>query len=220
MTYGRNVASVHGGRHVRNHPRAAVGQQLDYAFAFDIDGVLMLGKNPIPAAQRALKILHHRKIPYILLTNGGGKLERERTAELSDKLRVPVRLPLSLLSVLLFASFVFGTDLWCQIDVSQLIQSHTPYKHFSHQFQNVVIFSKNDTKCRQVAEHYGFKNVWTPTDINANFPDLWPFRSDHPQEFKKIHPSTPIDAVLVFNDPAYALIDRELTIVIGAEIPK
>ena len=78
---------------MRNHPRAAVGQQLDYAFAFDIDGVLMLGKNPIPAAQKALKILQHRKIPYILLTNGGGKLERERTAELSDKLRVPVRLP-------------------------------------------------------------------------------------------------------------------------------
>jgi len=54
-----------------------------------------------------------------------------------------------------------------------------------------------------VAEHYGFKNIWTPTDINANFPDLWPFRTDHPEEFKQIEPDTQVDAVLVFNDPAY-----------------
>lgn len=58
-------------------------------------------------------------------------------------------------------------------------------------------------KCRDVAERYGFKNVWTPTDVNANFPSLWPFRNDHPAEFKKLTPETKIDAALVFNDPAY-----------------
>jgi ribonucleotide monophosphatase NagD (HAD superfamily) len=63
---------------------------LDYAFAFDIDGVLMLGSNAIPAGARALKILHERKIPFILLTNGGGKLEPDRVAELSHHLGVNV----------------------------------------------------------------------------------------------------------------------------------
>jgi len=68
----------------------------------------------------------------------------------------------------------------------------------------VVIFSKDDEKCRSVAETYGFKNVWTATDVNANFPHLWPFRHDHPKEFKELDPDTQIDAALVFNDPAYS----------------
>ena len=63
---------------------------MDYAFAFDIDGVLMLGSNAIPAGARALKLLQEKKIPYILLTNGGGKWEPDRVAELSDRLGVNV----------------------------------------------------------------------------------------------------------------------------------
>jgi ribonucleotide monophosphatase NagD (HAD superfamily) len=87
--------------------------------------------------------------------------------------------------------------------VDQFIQSHTPYQHFSDQYPNVVIFSKDEGKCRTVAERYGFQNVWTATDVNANFPDLWPFRNDHPEDFKKLAPDQRIDAALVFNDPAY-----------------
>jgi hypothetical protein len=67
----------------------------------------------------------------------------------------------------------------------------------------VVIFSKDDVKCRDVALRYGFKNVWTATDVNANFPSIWPFRHDHPKDFKKLTPDQKIDAALVFNDPAY-----------------
>jgi len=89
-----------------------------------------------------------------------------------------------------------------QISVNQFIQSHTPYQHFSDQYPNVLIFSKDDQKCRQVAERYGFKNVFTPTDINANFPDIWPFRNDHPAEFRKMDQNQRIDAAMVFNDPA------------------
>lgn len=89
--------------------------------------------------------------------------------------------------------------------MNQFIQSHTPYQHFSDQYPNVVIFSKDEVKCRNVAERYGFQNVWTATDVNANFPDLWPFRNDHPEDFKKLAPDQPIDAALVFNDPAYFL---------------
>ena len=50
----------------------------------------MLGSNAIPAGARALKVLEERKIPYILLTNGGGKWEPDRVAELSDRLGVNV----------------------------------------------------------------------------------------------------------------------------------
>lgn len=64
--------------------------KLDYALAFDIDGVLMLGSDAIPAGAKALQLLEKRKIPYILLTNGGGKWEHDRVAELSDRLGVNV----------------------------------------------------------------------------------------------------------------------------------
>lgn len=69
---------------------ATLTPKLDYAFAFDIDGVLMLGKNPIPAAARALKRLVDRRVPFILLTNGGGKFETDRVNELSERLGVNV----------------------------------------------------------------------------------------------------------------------------------
>ena len=74
---------------------------LDYAFAFDIDGVLMLGSNAIPAGARALKRLHEKMIPYILLTNGGGKYECDRVADLSNRLGVNVATPQDSLSSLL-----------------------------------------------------------------------------------------------------------------------
>lgn len=50
----------------------------------------MLGSNAIPAGARALRRLQEKKIPYILLTNGGGKWEHDRVAELSDRLGVNV----------------------------------------------------------------------------------------------------------------------------------
>jgi ribonucleotide monophosphatase NagD (HAD superfamily) len=86
LTPSNSFLSVHHGK--RQVPN--VNPTIDYAFAFDIDGVLMLGSNALPAGVRALKLLHQRKIPYILLTNGGGKWEPDRAAELSDRLGVTV----------------------------------------------------------------------------------------------------------------------------------
>jgi len=87
LTNRDTFRSVHRGKH--NVP--IVNPVLDYAFAFDIDGVLMLGSNAIPAGTKALKLLNEKKIPYILLTNGGGKWEHDRVAELSDRLGVNVK---------------------------------------------------------------------------------------------------------------------------------
>lgn len=67
--------------------------EVPYAFAFDIDGVLLRGGTPIPAAIEAMAILNGKnerklKIPYIFITNGGGKLEDARCKELAEKLEV------------------------------------------------------------------------------------------------------------------------------------
>ncbi|KAI7570057.1 hypothetical protein KC343_g22976, partial [Hortaea werneckii] len=50
----------------------------DFAFAFDIDGVLLRSSTPLPNAAATLKSLQAANIPFILLTNGGGKSETER----------------------------------------------------------------------------------------------------------------------------------------------
>lgn len=49
-----------------------------YAYAFDIDGVLIRGGKVIPEAIEAMKMLNGEneygiKVPYIFVTNGGGK---------------------------------------------------------------------------------------------------------------------------------------------------
>lgn len=66
-----------------------------YAFAFDIDGVLVRGGKPIPQAVEALKVLNGQneygvKVPYIFVTNGGGKTEQERCLDLSRQLELEV----------------------------------------------------------------------------------------------------------------------------------
>lgn len=81
--------------------------EVPYAFAFDIDGVLLRGGTPIPEAIEAMAVLNGKnernlKIPYIFITNGGGKLEDARCKELAEKLEV-------------------------ECSVAQFIQSHTPF---------------------------------------------------------------------------------------------
>lgn len=86
-----------------------------FAFAFDIDGVLVRGGKPIPEAIEAMKVLNGEneygmKVyvgfnfqkspilphflnyfrPYIFLTNGGGKTEVERCLDLSRQLDIEV----------------------------------------------------------------------------------------------------------------------------------
>ena len=74
----------------------------DFAFVFDIDGFLS-GKKPILQAKPALEILNSHKIPYILMTNGGGVLERRKAEEVSEI-----------------------TQLNPPISPLQIVQSHTP----------------------------------------------------------------------------------------------
>ncbi|KAI4115023.1 MAG: hypothetical protein LQ345_004299 [Seirophora villosa] len=66
-----------------------------YAFAFDIDGVLIRGGKPIPQAVEAMKVLNGQnefgvKVPYIFVTNGGGKTEQERCLDLSRQLEMEI----------------------------------------------------------------------------------------------------------------------------------
>ncbi|BFZ64636.1 hypothetical protein YB2330_005786 [Saitoella coloradoensis] len=164
-----------------------------YAFAFDIDGVLLKGSDPIPRAREALKLLETKRIPYMLLTNGGGTHESDRVRYLSSKLGV-------------------------QIDERQFVQSHTPFKEMTGQFDNVLVCGGNGDTCRKVAETYGFKNVVVPGDIVKWNSSVWPwhnFRFDgadkewpKPKDF--FAPEQKIDAIFVYHDPRDWGVDSQI----------
>lgn len=82
----------------------------DFAFAFDIDGVLLRSSNNLPGAPASLGFLHNHNIPFILLTNGGGKLETERVAQLSAKFGVPLSTENFIQSHTPFQQMVTGTE--------------------------------------------------------------------------------------------------------------
>ncbi|KAF2724720.1 putative HAD superfamily hydrolase [Polychaeton citri CBS 116435] len=161
----------------------------DFAFAFDIDGVLLRSSTPLPRAREALTYLQQHQIPFILLTNGGGKSEEERVEELSQKLDVP-------------------------LDTSMFVQSHTPFAQMKELHDKTIMVAGGDfDKCQQVAQGYGFKSVVTPGDIAMAYPQIWPFAkvlTPYYQQFAKplpkpIIPGNPadslrIDAIFVYND--------------------
>ncbi|CCF59455.1 hypothetical protein KAFR_0H00460 [Kazachstania africana CBS 2517] len=149
-------------------------------FVFDIDGVLLRGKNPIPSASKALSLLNDIKIPYILLTNGGGKLETERAKALSRTLNV-------------------------EISPLQIVQCHTPFKTLANKFDRVL--AVGTPSVREVAEAYGFKDVVHQYDIVRYNKNITPFsalsREQLMQYSKEISnlDTKRFDAILVFNDP-------------------
>ncbi|KAI0344295.1 HAD-superfamily hydrolase [Trametopsis cervina] len=168
------------------------------AFVFDIDGVLIQGSKVLPQAQRALKILDganpfNVKIPYVLLTNGGGVSEEERCKRLTERLGVP-------------------------IGPSQYVQAHTVLKSVVHKYADepvLVLGGRNDV-VRKVAEGYGFKHVYTTLDVKAWNSAIWPFHDLTEAELASVKPvdfsSTPIRAVLVFHDPRNWALDTQVTL--------
>jgi HAD superfamily hydrolase (TIGR01456 family) len=154
------------------------------AFAFDIDGVLVHGDRLIPEGKKALEILNGDnelgiKIPHIFLTNGSGKIEKDRCQQLEQILGNPV-----------------STD--------QFIQSHTPMSALSEYYSTVLVVGGEGYRCREVAEQYGFRNIVVPNDIVAWDPTIAPYRvftdeeraTSRPRDFTKIC----IEAIMVFSD--------------------
>lgn len=155
-----------------------------YAFAFDIDGVLIRGGKPIPAAVEAMKMLNGEnpygiKVPYIFVTNGGGKTEEERCIDLSKQLEL-------------------------EVSPGQFICGHTPMREMAERYHTVLVVGGEGEKCREVAEGYGFKDVVTPGDIIKAKQDVTPFRKLTEEEWKNSRDrdlsKTKIEAIFVFAD--------------------
>ncbi|KAI0633736.1 HAD hydrolase [Trametes polyzona] len=156
-------------------------------FTFDIDGVLLRGPHTIPAARRALDMLNGAnpmgvKIPFILLTNGGGVGEEVRRRKLSAQLGV-------------------------ELASNQILQAHTILKSVAHKYADkpVLVLGGRNDDVRKVAEEYGFRHAYTTLDVLAWKPEVWPFHDLTPEERQSARPvdfsKTPISAIFVFHDP-------------------
>ncbi|KAK7680500.1 hypothetical protein QCA50_016499 [Cerrena zonata] len=118
-------------------------------------------------------------VPSIFVTNGGGKPESARSKLLSEQLNTT-------------------------ITPEQIIQGHTPMKDLVGVYKNVLVVGGVGNVCRNVAESYGFQNVYTPLDVMKWNPAVSPYHDLTEEEetctkdvdFSKIS----IDAVLVFAD--------------------
>jgi HAD superfamily hydrolase (TIGR01456 family) len=176
-----------------------------------IDGVLLHVSKPIPGATETLRFLQEHNIPFILLTNGGGRHESERVADLSKKLNVP-------------------------LTTSNFVQSHTPFQELVDELadKTILVTGANADKCRAIAQAYGFKNVVTPADIMAAEPRVWPFeplmeevyagttkplprpvyKGPNPvidtKTLKGKEAPLKIDAMFVFNDPRDWALDIQI----------
>ncbi|KAK1990976.1 HAD-superfamily subfamily IIA hydrolase [Colletotrichum falcatum] len=186
------------------------GEAPSFAFAFDIDGVLLHVAKPIPGAAEALRYLNDNNIPFILLTNGGGRPEAVRVRDLSEKLGV-------------------------ELSVDNFVQSHTPFQELVHGPEGlgdktIFVTGANAQKCREIARQYGFKKVVTPADIIHAQPDVFPFELLMKSVYAGTHEPLPkpiytgggrggaateaealkIDAMLVFNDPRDWAVDIQI----------
>ncbi len=174
-----------------------------------IDGVLMHVAKPIPGASETLRYLQEHDVPFILLTNGGGKHERERVADLSARLGVELSTDNFVQSHTPFQELVGGGD---------LLQSSPEHPGGPALRDRTVLVTGSDAaRAREIAEAYGFRSVVTPADILAAHPSIWPFEPLMKERYAATaRPlpsfSTKIDAIFVFNDPRDWALDIQIIV--------
>ena len=148
--------------------------------AFDIDGVLWRAPTIIPGADAALQRLDRGGVPHVFLTNGGGKTEESKAADMTE---------------------LYGYD----IRAAQICMSHTPMQGLAAQYAGrlVLVVGKDYPKLRAIAESYGFapSDVATVPDVHLRWPDIYPDCAAEDSASPDIDLDRPVAAVLCMTDP-------------------
>ncbi|NXC58670.1 HDHD5 hydrolase, partial [Aleadryas rufinucha] len=105
-----------------------------FGFLFDIDGVLVRGKTPIPAARAAFRKLVNSQgqflVPVVFVTNAGNCLRQKKADQLSHLLGVP-------------------------ISQDQVMMSHSPLRMFKRYHEKCVLVS-GQGPLLDIAQDLGF----------------------------------------------------------------
>uniref|UniRef100_H3DKQ3 Zgc:77375 n=1 Tax=Tetraodon nigroviridis TaxID=99883 RepID=H3DKQ3_TETNG len=119
-----------------------------FGLLFDIDGVLVRGRLPIPAARRAFEKLVDSQgrfvVPVVFVTNAGNCLRQTKADRLSHILGVPV---------------------------NQVIMSHSPLRMFKR-FHDKCVLVSGQGPVLEIAKNLGFRNVVSIDMLRESFPLL------------------------------------------------
>ncbi|KAJ6668401.1 hypothetical protein lerEdw1_015778 [Lerista edwardsae] len=169
------AASEESGAGVQLH------MQPTFGFLFDIDGVLVRGKTPIPAARKAFQKLLNSQgqflMPVVFVTNAGNCLRQKKADQISHVLGVP-------------------------ISQTQVIMSHSPLRMFKRYHEKCVLVS-GQGPLLDIAKQYPFENPITIDRLRETYPLL--DMVDHDRR-PKVLPSPAvelpkIEAIVLFGEP-------------------
>lgn len=162
-----------------------------FGVVFDVDGVLLRGKTPIPGAREVLEELAATNTPFAIMTNGGGYPEVEKARQIEQILGGNVSIP-----------------------TEHVCMSHTPMRELEdkHGDELVLAVGKDSDALHKVMTNYGFKHVVTVDQLHGHFPSLYPdIKVPRPLDHKGRFESQPFAAVFLLVDPIYW--GRELQII-------
>lgn len=152
-----------------------------FGLMFDIDGVIVRGKQVIPAAVEAFKKLVNKngdfRVPVIFVTNAGNNLRCKKAEQLSEVLGV-------------------------KISKEQVVMAHSPLKMFK-QFHDKRVLVSGQGPLMEIAHQLGFTDVCTVDDVRRAYPVLDVVNQKRRQEMstKIDHSFPPIEAVVLMQEP-------------------
>ncbi|KAL4640767.1 hypothetical protein GN956_G11623 [Arapaima gigas] len=162
-------------------PRHYSHSRLSFGLLFDIDGVLVRGRIPIPAAKQCFSHLVDEngkyQVPVVFVTNAGNCMRQTKAEQLSR---------------------------WLEVEVSpdQVMVSHSPLRMFT-QFHRKCVLVSGQGPVTEVAHNLGFQNVVTVDMLREAYPLLDVV--DHNRRPKDVLLPTkelpPIEAVILFGEP-------------------
>ena len=176
-----------------------------FGVVFDIDGVLLLGKKVIPGAQRAIERLKERRVPFAVLTNGGGVLEADKAAQLSALLGTNIAPEQCLLSHSPLRDGAVERALTsCLNDGATATATAAPQRPC-----RPTVLALGSLRYLEVAQDVLSKHVALVTvpDVVHAFPNIYPFTPAVPTEeavipsHRRGDPRGPFHAAVVFHDP-------------------
>lgn len=155
--------------------------QGSFGLLFDIDGVLVRGGTPIPAAKQCFRNLVDRdgkyKVPVVFVTNAGNCMRQAKAEHLSHLLQV-------------------------EVSPDQVMLSHSPLRMFT-KFHKMRVLVSGQGPVEEVAHNLGFEDVVTVDTLREAYPVLDVV--DHNRRPKDHIPPTKglrtIDAVILFGEP-------------------
>ena len=153
-----------------------------FGILFDIDGVIVRGRQVLPFAPTAFQRLVGPdgafRVPTVFVTNAGNSLRRTKAAALSDWLGV-------------------------EVTEDQVVMSHSPLRLFAHYHdRHVLVVGQGPV--RAIAENLGFRRVTTVNELRHAFPsldavDIKRRRVSAPCAFEPFFPR--VEVVVLFGEP-------------------